>query len=370
MNKISLTIYVILIAVTWLTACGPGEEELAGTSLAETAVIYAATLTAKPSFTHEPTATFTPSPTPTSTFTPTPTATPTLTPTITPTHTPTATPTPSDIEIYFPHDENTVWWYALSLNGVSGGLDSVSVIGTDILDDGSTVYLMENKGEASIGYQEVKPDQVNLIKTVFSAGLEDQINTDFIPPIPILQSPLEVGRTWSREPKPGSGEIPLTYEIVSIEEVSVSAGDFQNCFFVERTSNGITNYRDYYCPEVGRALYEVKTDRGWVRSELVVVTSVRAEKTQVQDLDFGCVYSYKTHGFSPEELITISLHLQDQYSTILIEDMPLANSTFMFPLSLEYSQGTYLLLFEGDSNFAYDTIDWSGKCEEMEKQEN
>jgi hypothetical protein len=100
MNKNSLTIYVILIAVTWLTACGPSEEEIAGTSLAETEVSYAATQTVKSSFTPEPTATFTPSPTPTSTFTPAPSATPTRTPTLTSTHTPTFTPTPELAMVY------------------------------------------------------------------------------------------------------------------------------------------------------------------------------------------------------------------------------------------------------------------------------
>jgi len=132
---------VILIAVTLMVACGPSEEELAATSQAETAVSYAATQTAKPTFTPEPTATFTPSPTPTSTLTPTPSATPTQTPTKTPTHTPTFTPTPEMATVYgnlqvsiVPYDDRAVVPEPLgdlTLTFISPSEDEYEVLVTD-----------------------------------------------------------------------------------------------------------------------------------------------------------------------------------------------------------------------------------------------
>jgi len=77
-----------------LAACSPSEKEIAATFQAETAVSYAATQTAKPTFTLEPTVTFTLSPTSTST------STPTLTPSPTSTPTPTFTPTPELAMVY------------------------------------------------------------------------------------------------------------------------------------------------------------------------------------------------------------------------------------------------------------------------------
>jgi len=92
-NKI-YPIFAALFAALVMTACGPTEDELAATSKSKTAVSYAATQTARPTDTPEPTATHTSSPT----FTPT--STPTLNPTLTPTHTPTISPTPEPAMVY------------------------------------------------------------------------------------------------------------------------------------------------------------------------------------------------------------------------------------------------------------------------------
>ena len=76
-QNIQAVLAMTIIALAF-SACGPSEDELAATSVAETAA--AASPTPSPTQTHTPT--------PTSTHTPTPTLTPTNTPTITPTPTP------------------------------------------------------------------------------------------------------------------------------------------------------------------------------------------------------------------------------------------------------------------------------------------
>jgi hypothetical protein len=349
MNKRILLIFFGSMFLA-LAACGLSEEERVQTAAAETAAAA--------------------SPTPTVTLTATLTPTQTKTPTPFPTSTNTPTPTTSALDIYYPHDENAVWWYAVSVEGEVEGITGFSFIGTKTLADGTVVHLIENRGDVqpSIELMEISQADILLHGMIQASDTDSPIEIIFDPPIPILRFPLEVGKTWSREFD--DEEYAYTYEVVAKESYSGPMGDFDDCFTIERSAKGKVNWREYYCPEIGRVRFEYGSAGGTVFLDLLLATTARIEIGEVSIDSLGnCLFTLNPVGFSPDESVSLSAFTPDSSGwLVLAEDYPISalttNIQLSFAISSEETPGMYFLILNGEKNTAFYVIEYNGTCEE------
>ena len=329
--------YELLVRAATLTtlvsfvfaACQPSQEEQAGASVAET-------------------------------VTPTPTAPPpteTRTPTPAPTSIPSPTPFQGDFETYYPHDENEVWWYFYSLDGELIRPSSFSFTGTESLDDGTKVYLVENVENVfrQVDYQEISGQAVLLHRYQMFPKNRESDDIEYDPPIPFLRFPLEVGKSWTYQSD--------TYSVAALEAVSVPFGDFENCFVVERTRNDVIDFRSWYCPEVGRVLFEHASDIGRARLELIAMTNARVVIDEIQQRGDICEYRFRLRGFDEMEPVTFVVNLPGGEAVTQGEGIPVRDSfVFNYPIYSEDPTGLWTWQLSGTDHFAIYPFIWNGEC--------
>lgn len=325
--------YELLVRATTLTtcatfvfaACRPSQGEQTGGSVTDTA---------------------TPAP-PTETRAPTPA----------PTSMPSPTPFQGDLEIYYPHNENQVWWYSFSLDGEFVDLSSFAFIGTELLEDGTVLYILENQESAfmQIDYQEISDEAVLLHRYQMYPKGRDSEDILYDPPIPGLRFPLEIGESWPHQSD--------TYSVVALESVSVPFGDFENCFVVERDRNGVTDFRSWYCPEVGRVLFEHASNAGRARLELFAMTNARVMVEEIRQSGDTCEYRFRLRGFDDMEPMTFVVKLPTGESLTQGQGLPVAeNFVFNYPIYPENPTGLWMFQLSGTDHLAIYPFFWDGEC--------
>lgn len=323
-----------------LAACGPSAEESAATNIAATAAAAS----------------------------PTPTEMPT--PTLTPTPSPSATPEINYSEMYYPHEENVVYWYQVLVNGEITGITSFSAIGTERLDDGSKVHLILNIDPTlrNIDYIEFLPNEVNMYRFEGNSIYGIQTNNTFSPPIPMLKFPLEDGKTWEANIEKNGEPTQYSFEVSEIGTVSVPIGDIGDCYKVERTHDGVMDFADYYCPEVGRPAFEMYQEGNTIRLELLFTTSARVDLKNVEETEDYCGLSFVGEGFESDEevaLIVIPPEGERFVSGVNVIDQKI----IVYPLYENDVTGQWLFQFDGETNDAYFLFDWTGECPQVVRTE-
>jgi len=228
MKKIVLFTCSFILIFT--AGCGPSSEMLAVTMVAQTDVAVTQTLVAVPSNT------------PTETDTPIPTETPVPS---TPTQLLSTLTQSSQLKSYYPIEPNTVWWYLVSTEGREpGGMTSFTLLPPELYEDGSQVYTVVNRNflpedvSEFVMYYRILNNTVELVHSsttlkAIDSALPETSDVEFTPPLPNVKFPLEVGNTWKRTGK--SGQV-TTYEVISLEDISVPYGDFEDCYMIERST--------------------------------------------------------------------------------------------------------------------------------------
>lgn len=333
-RKAAAIVWLLLgsISIT-LAACGPSAEEIAATNIAGTATAAS----------------------------PTPTETPT--PTLTPTPSPTATPQIDYSEIYYPHEINVVYWYVVTLNEEVRGLTSFSAIGTDRLDDGTVVHLIENIDPtlANIDYIEFLPNEVNMHRYEGNSIYGIKTSNTFTPPIPSVRFPLEDGKTWEADIEKNGELTHYDFVVSEVGTVSVPNGDYQDCFKVERTHDGELDFIEYYCPGIGRPAFELLQEGYITRLELLFTTSARVRLDDVAKTEDYCGLSFVGEGFDSDEevaMIVIPPEGEQFVSGVAVID----GKIIVYPMYEHDEVGNWMFQFEGQIHDAYFLFDWSGEC--------
>ncbi|MFN2199188.1 MAG: hypothetical protein ACK2UW_23930 [Anaerolineales bacterium] len=322
----------------------------------ETPVLTTTIPTFAPTLPPAPTST----PTATKTATVAPTATPT--PTLPPTATPTITPIPlnEDAALYYPLKENATWWFQIILNERIVGFSGFSVLGQDNLN-GREVYIIENIESGrfkSRDYQEVSSDWLLLHRYTMEPIQGEASDVVFQPPIPILQFPIEVGVNWEDE----NG---FTYEIVGIEDVSVPAGDFKDCYRVDRSFQGTPDIRSWYCDGIGRALFEQLSSQGWMRLELISYKNARVILEEAKGNGEQCSYRFSGAGFAESEPVTFQVIHQNGSILFDTETLGLpmdSGDVFSFDVGPEVPLGYLVVKLDGLENSAVYILYWNAEC--------
>jgi hypothetical protein len=355
------SVLVIFVILFTLAACGLSEEEIAATSVAATATAAS------------PTPTKTETPMPTMTHTSTMTPTPTITPTITP------SPTSSDFTVYYPHEDNRTWWYADYLDDELVSITYISVVEYEKEGDGNEFFSFEirsiNSSRVVSDYMEVSAEQGLLREsvTLFEDGSSD-INS-FTPPMPLVQFPFEVGNRWTY-----GEDIPdrptYLYEVVSKEDISVIAGDYDDCYLVHRTVDGTLDYKTYYCPEVGPAIKEFFSENvqtqsegiyiveyDLIYSELIATTNARLILDSMQKNGSDCVLHFEIQGFPESEPSTFKVTVPGGEEYIQGAGIPIkSGDIFSYPIHAQDPVGLWFWELEGTEHDAVFIYYWKGEC--------
>jgi len=335
--------------VIFSAGCGPSSEELAVTMVAQTDV--AATQTRAAAATSTPTPTEMPTETPTHTQIP---PTPTLNP---------------QLKNYYPLRPDAVWWYTVYAGDEPIGLTSFTMLSPESDSDGSLIYPVVNRNglapdiSHNIDYIRINDDSIELIRFLTVPKLPDTTppemsEIEFTPPIPFLKFPLEVGNTWERIGE--GGQHSYRYEVLNKVEISVPYGDFEDCYLIERSTDGVPNFREGYCPEVGRVFFEHNSFGPWVQTARIEVTEVS------KDFLNNCNYALEFHGFSEDEVLTLgAITPNTEDPQLLFEDFPISqgNITFTYQISTAESAGNYLFLVTGERQSAMYLIEYDGECQ-------
>jgi hypothetical protein len=187
---------------------------------------------------------------------------------------PTEEPPPADQVNYYPITVGTTWQYRDALADGSGevGITTVSVTGTGTGNNNVPVYLFEyshaSGGEQTL-YMEVTSGGVWMHRSTRRdfGGFSDG-DFVYLPAMQLYSFPLAVGGTWQsisnlRFANGLFGNLEIitdTHVVDAIEDVSVPAGTYQNCFSISDSIKAGT--RDpigsvtWLCPGVGAARYE------------------------------------------------------------------------------------------------------------------
>jgi hypothetical protein len=292
----------------------------------------------------------------TPTFTPLP-PTETRTPTPAPTSTPTPTPLQGDLDTYYPYGENKVWWYSYSLGGEFVRPSSFSFIGMTTLENGTEAYQLQNEesGFQQIDYLEILDGSVLLHRNLMDPKDGEPESIDYDPPIPILRFPLEVGKSWRYD--------PFTYIVSALESVSVPMGDFENCFVVDMSSDDVVYMTNWYCPEVGRVMFEHLTETNLARLELAFKTTARVEVAEVKQSGESCYYNLRLLGFDDMEPMTFTVELPTGEELIQAEDLPVSeNFLFAYPIHPHDPTGLWIFQIAGTDHNAIHAFIWDGEC--------
>ncbi|MBI3798151.1 MAG: zinc ribbon domain-containing protein [Deltaproteobacteria bacterium] len=281
---------------------------------------------------------------------------------------PVAPPTPkkeSDIQRYYPQREDTVRWYVVKEMQTGQAVDFISfaIVGKTTLDNGRTVYLIENRTAQgiSLDYQEITPDQVLLHRLVQKGPALDTVDdVRFTPPLPSLRSPLAVGRSWRASVGGGNVTQSYSYQVEARVTVAALGKEVRDCLRVVRTRDGTPDYKTEYCPEIGIAALEMLTPQGkWLRAELFETTTARLSLKGLRAAAGHCVYVLDGTGFSlNENLILTVLGPGDKPSKEQIH----AAANIDIALDSEQQRGRVLISLEGTLHKASYTIDWKGEC--------
>jgi hypothetical protein len=191
-----------------------------------------------------------------------------------PTEEPPAEPPPADQTNYYPITVGTTWQYRDTLADGSGevGTTTVSVTGTGTGNNNTPVYLFEYaiaSGGTQTLYMEVTSDGVWMHRSTRRdfGGFSDG-DFVYLPAMQLFGFPLTVSGTWQsisnlRFANGLFGNLEIitdTHVVDAIEDVSVPAGTYQNCFRISDSIKAGT--RDpiasttWLCPGVGAARYE------------------------------------------------------------------------------------------------------------------
>jgi hypothetical protein len=119
-------------------------------------------------------------------------------------------------------------------------------------------------------------------------------------PITALKYPLEEGTEWSY----GKGENQVTFKIIGIEDVSVPAGDFTDCYKIEyKTKSGSVSMLEWFKPQIGFVKYEI-TQKVEVKPE-IEEGAEEEEVSEEPEEEKEPVYETKT---TTLELTSYTLH--------------------------------------------------------------
>ncbi len=281
---------------------------------------------------------------------------------------PAATPTPSqqgDIQRYYPQREDTVRWYVVKDVQTGQPVDFISfaIVGKTTLDNGRTVYLIENRTAQgiSIDYQEITSAQVLLHRLVQKGPALDTVyDVRFTPPLPSLCSPLEVGRSWSASVGGGKVTQSYSYQVESRVTVSALGKEVQDCLRVVRTRRGTPDYKTEYCPEIGIAALEMLTPEGkWLRAELLETTTARLTLKGLRAAADHCVYVLDGAGFSLNENLVLTVIGPGGKPS---KDPVHSATNIDIALDSEQQLGRVLISLEGTIHKASYSIDWKGEC--------
>ena len=272
---------------------------------------------------------------------------------------------PGDLEKYYPMSAHTVRWYAVKdvQSGATVDLISFAIVAKELTPDGGTIYLVENRtrGGISVDYQHITSEQVQLDRTVvmptvvMSGAALTLTDVRFMPALPQLRAPVEVGRTWSETPQ---GDQLYTYRVESKFGVRVLGKNVEDCVRVVRTRGGTVTYKTEYCPGVGIAAIEILTGAAkWMRAELVAVAGeidLIAVKSGVQ----GCEYIFDPLGPSAgNHTVTVGPPGQ---SPVTVERP--ANENIHVNVPRDANRGQWRVEIKDQYRTAFQTFYWSGAC--------
>lgn len=332
--KTKILTVVLIILSSWLSGCGESEKS---------------------------------SPTPTNTPISSPTFTPK--PTDTPLPTPTETPQIDYSGIYYPHEMNSVAWYTVTVDGEFNGYTSFAVVDTQTLEMGELVYLIENHDETNkftnYDYIEFLPDAVLLHQFDMNLDTGLSLESPFNPPQPVARFPLEVGAIWSVETESNGEIINYSYEVSSKEDVSVFAGDYEDCYRIDRTRDGEMNFVEYYCPGVVRPKFSFNNVNIWVELELMFTTTARVFIEEIAATEAYCGLSFKAKGFDQNEQVALMVYPPEGESFFSGESAITEQTIIVYPFYPNDIPGLWMFDFIGkDNNDAYYMYDWTGECME------
>jgi hypothetical protein len=185
-----------------------------------------------------------------------------------------AEPPPADQATYYPIMVGTTWQYRDTLADGSGevGTTTVSVTSIGTGNNDVPVYLFEYafaSGSGQTLYMEVTSDGVWMHRSTrrnFGGGTDGDFV--YLPAMQLYSFPLAVGGTWQsvsalRFANGFFGNLTTitdTHVVDGMEDVSVPAGTYQNCFrlndSIKAGANDPMASTTWLCPGVGAARYE------------------------------------------------------------------------------------------------------------------
>src|SRR5262249_2774501 len=213
----------------------------------------------------------------------------------------------------------------------------------------------------SIDYQEITPEQVLLHRLVQKGSALDTLqDARFTPPLPLLRSPLEVGRSWGDRGEGGTATPSVSYQVQSRETVSVLGRKVEACLHVVRTRKGTPDYKTEYCPEIGIAAFELLTPAGkWLRADLFETTTARLSLRGLRAGAGHCVYVFEGTGFSPNENLVLTVIPPEGEPS----KEPVDSATHIaITLGAEQYRGRVGIRLEGTAHKAAYFINWEGEC--------
>ena len=201
------------------------------------------------------------------------------------------------LDQYYPRRPLTVRWYAVKnlQSGAAVTTTSFALVFYEPGPSGHPIWMVENRtaGGVTVDYQELTADQLQLHRTltVATGPTIDLRVGRFVPPLPMLRAPLEVGRTWSETPQ---GDQPYTYRIESRSTLQVRGKEIADCLRVVRTRGGTVDYKADYCPGIGIAAFEILSGGTWLHGDLT------ADVGEVELIGLKASYRGCEHIFVPQ----------------------------------------------------------------------
>lgn len=116
--------------------------------------------------------------------------------------------------------------------------------------------------------------------------------------IPSLKYPLKEGAEWSY----GEGESKINFKVLAVEDVSVPAGDFNDCYKIEyKIASGDFSMVEWFCPQIGFIKFkitkqvEVKPEKEEEEKEEEAVTEVEEEEKEPEYKTVTTIYELTSY---------------------------------------------------------------------------
>lgn len=274
-----------------------------------------------------------------------------------------------NVDSYFPHERDTVWWYSVTTDGDTAGVTSFAVVGTRKIN-GQELLMLENYDSTfqfrNIDYLDIGPNGIDLILLEQSdIAFSESTFLSYSPPLPLLRFPLQQTPTFSYQ----SNVTDYGFDVVTsiIDSIEVPLGVFNDCYKTTRTTDeGIVDFAEVFCEDIGRVYIEHNFTGQTSILELIFMMNGRVDIKEIRVAEDKCEVEFDLSGFSPHDLITFDIQPPDLPRQTMLEEVPVSH--FVYPFFPQNPTGIWIWYFAGtDGTTAIFPIFWSGECVELKR---